>query len=124
MKCKQTIAAFARHFLVSFILLGAFLLVAQQVSASVSNTHVTTSINSLPVHTKEVLQQVPQKISMEATLDFATVVHYPQLSAVPFTRHYTFSLPPNAALPPYAPRAPGACIISRIFPISIQPQAP
>jgi hypothetical protein len=112
-----------RHLLMTATLLWALMLNGQEVVA------YTYTAQGTPVQSASQLARAPQektvikqKVSLEGTTSFVVLnLHQDALEPAPLP---SFAAPSDEALPAYAARAPGAPFVFRLFPITIQPNAP
>ena len=113
-----------RYLLMTVTLLWALMLNGQEVVAygfTAKGTPVqnASQLATAPHESKTV---VKQKVSLEGTTSFVVLnLHQDALEPAPLP---AFAAPSDEALPAYAARAPGAPFVSRLFPITIQPNAP
>ncbi len=114
-----------KHLLMSFTLLWALVLNGQEVVA------YTSAVNGPAQQSNSKLATVPdsenknvvkQKVSLEATTSFVALNL--QQAAVPLPQQPSFAKPTDELLPAYTTIPPGIGFVSRIFPITIQPNAP
>ena len=106
----------------SVTLLWALMLNGQEVVAySYGNAPKQTASSLATAPPAEGRTVVKQKVSLEATTSFVVLNLDQALEPAPLP---SFAAPANEALPAYAARAPGAGFVARLFPVTIQPNAP
>lgn len=120
----KTISYYFKHLLMSFTLLWALMLNGQEVVAytSASNGTAQQTDSRLAAPASENKTVVKQKVSLEATTSFVALNL--QQATVPLPQQPAFAKPTDELLPAYTTIPPGIGFVSRIFPITIQPNAP
>ncbi|GAB3527788.1 hypothetical protein GCM10027443_04730 [Pontibacter brevis] len=121
----KTISYYFKHLLMSFTLLWALMLNGQEVvaytsAATVPAQQADSRLATAPASENKTV--VKQKVSLEATTSFVALNL--QQATVPLPQQPSFAKPTDELLPAYTTIPPGIGFVSRIFPITIQPNAP
>jgi len=112
-----------RHLLMSVTLLWALMLNGQEVVAYTSANGTAPQENNEVSAATGKKTVVKQKISLEGTTSFVALNL--QQDVAPLPQQPAFAKPANELLPAaYTAVPPGAGFITRIFPITLQPNAP
>ena len=114
-----------KHLLMSVTLLWALMLNGQEVVAytsAVNGPAQQSNSRLATVPASENKTEVKQKVSLEATTSFVALNL--QQAAVPLPQQPSFAKPTDELLPAYTTIPPGVGFVSRIFPVTIQPNAP
>jgi len=116
-----TISRYLKHLLMSVTLLWALMLNGQEVAAYPAAANSTgTQLATVPgAENKTVIKQ---KVSLEATTSFIALNL--QQAVVPLPQQPAFASPTDDLLPAHTTGPPGMGFVSRIFPVTIQPNAP
>ncbi|MFD2246101.1 RNA methyltransferase [Pontibacter ruber] len=123
MSGRPTISYHFRHLLMSVTLLWALMLNGQEVVAyTYDNAPKQTASKLASAPGAERKTVVKQKVSLEATTSFVVLnLEQQALEPAPLP---SFAAPADEVVPAYAARAPGKGFVARLFPITIQPNAP
>jgi hypothetical protein len=112
-----------RHLLMSVTLLWALMLNGQEVVAYTSAKGAAPQESNELTSAKEKKTIVKQKVSLEGTTSFVALNL--QQDMAPLPQQPAFARPANELLPAaYTAVPPGAGFITRILPITLQPNAP
>lgn len=121
----KAISDYLKHLLMSFTLLWALMLNGQEVVAYTAAANGPTQQSDCQLATVPASENktvLKQKVSLEATTSFVALNL--QQAAVPLPQQPSFARPTDELLPAYTTIPPGIGFVSRIFPITIQPNAP